>query len=190
MTNKNLTSKQQEAADHDSRQREFVAKLQTSCPILWRSGTNAHDSMWASPTPAWNDIVYECSVKLEALIVEHLDEIPTASLPSVAQVKEKFGSLRFYVDNDNKCIEDAAWEIIKEAEEKSCHICSSCGADEDATLRNKFFAHPNHAFGWVLVLCQHCWYEESLRRARISSQKELRQWFFETITHKKAAPGE
>lgn len=59
----------------------------------------------------------------------------------VAQVKEKFGSLRFYVDNDNKEIRGA----ITMAELMSGRTCESCGAP--GTRRGG---------GWVKVRCDAC----------------------------------
>lgn len=56
----------------------------------------------------------------------------------VAQVKEKFGGLRFYADNCNK----EANELIKLAEQQSVLICEECG--KPGELRSD---------GWLKTLC-------------------------------------
>jgi len=58
------------------------------------------------------------------------------------QVKEKFGGLRFYVDNANNRQRD----LISEIEALSYYICESCGSPFDVTS----------AGSWVLTLCAEC----------------------------------
>ena len=45
-------------------------------------------------------------------------------IPAVAQVKEKFGGLRFYLEGGAP---EAVHERIEEAEEESTRICERCG---------------------------------------------------------------
>lgn len=59
----------------------------------------------------------------------------------VEQTKEKFGGLRFYINNGNEAIH----ALINEAENKSYDICEECGAP--GTLRQK---------GWFKVRCDVC----------------------------------
>lgn len=59
----------------------------------------------------------------------------------VAQVKEKFGTLRFYVDNGNKEI----YTAISLAELLSGRTCESCGAS----------GRPRSG-GWVKTRCDGC----------------------------------
>lgn len=44
-------------------------------------------------------------------------------MPIVTQVKEKFGGLRFYVQQGT----DEVYKLVSEAEAKSYHICEVCG---------------------------------------------------------------
>jgi hypothetical protein len=44
-------------------------------------------------------------------------------VPEVTQVKEKFGTLRFYLTNETEAIT----EMIEDAEKKSSAICEVCG---------------------------------------------------------------
>jgi methylphosphotriester-DNA--protein-cysteine methyltransferase len=59
----------------------------------------------------------------------------------VAQVKEKFGSLRFYVDNGNPEV----YAAIQFAEAMSYRTCETCGAPGRARVG-----------GWVRTLCDAC----------------------------------
>lgn len=60
----------------------------------------------------------------------------------VAQVKEKFGGLRFYIYESNKEIEDR----ILGAEEDSLKTCEDCG--EPGKSRTKKY--------WIQTLCEKC----------------------------------
>lgn len=59
------------------------------------------------------------------------------------QIKEKFGGLRFYIDNAtaNQRI------VIDDAEDASWHICETCGT------RGKVKTEDS---GWSRVLCEKC----------------------------------
>jgi hypothetical protein len=82
----------------------------------------------------WEPLIRALSGKLEALIAaQPEDERATAS-----QVKEKFGTLRFYMDGAT----DAMYERIAEAEDESAHTCEECG--KPGHLRGK---------GWVFTAC-------------------------------------
>ena len=59
----------------------------------------------------------------------------------IAQCKEKFAGLRFYIYGGNKEIND----IIEEAEQKSYKICEKCG--KPGRLRKN---------GWLKTLCDKC----------------------------------
>jgi len=68
----------------------------------------------------WEPLIRELSEKLEAL-----DEEVVAR-----QVKEKFGSLRFYIRGGT----EAAYDLIAEAEGKSGTTCEECG--EPGSIRS------------------------------------------------------
>ena len=59
-------------------------------------------------------------------------------VPTVSQVKEKFGGLRFYVDG----VTDKQWNYIHFAESMSYRICEICGAPG-----------KRYTDGWHTVLC-------------------------------------
>jgi hypothetical protein len=54
------------------------------------------------------------------------------------QIKEKFGTLRFYVDQAS----EIQFTLIEDAEERSAQICDICGAP--ARLRDE---------GWMMTRC-------------------------------------
>jgi len=81
----------------------------------------------------WLSIVEDLSQKLETLIQEWLTKNPDKEHPRVAQVKEKFGLLRVYLDYyDSKRDGDptvaAMWSAINEAAAVSAKTCEWCGS--------------------------------------------------------------
>lgn len=69
---------------------------------------------------------------------------------SVSQIKEKFGTLRFYantsgVPDDQK---DAFWARIRQAEAESATTCEDCGAPGTTGAKPGRF--------WILTLCDAC----------------------------------
>lgn len=78
--------------------------------------------------------------KLEQLHKQHQEEIQ--KLPKIAQIKEKFGTLRFYADNLN----DAATGAIILAKKLSSVTCEDCGnVGEQRSVR-----------GWISTSCRDC----------------------------------
>lgn len=65
----------------------------------------------------------------------------SASYPCASQVKEKFGTLRFYMTSETEEMSAA----IREAEHKSAETCEDCGSP--GVLRRG---------GWVLTQCDKC----------------------------------
>ena len=88
----------------------------------------------------WFELIWDLSSKLEPLIEQWITENPEHkdSHPRASQVKEKFGSLRFYMS----CGTDEMYNLISEAESKSYQTCESCG--KEGKLRRG---------GWISVLC-------------------------------------
>lgn len=60
-----------------------------------------------------------------------------------AQVKEKFGGLRFYIN----CGSDQQHEIIAFVESLTFDICEYCGTTEDVSQSKT---------GWIKTLCDEC----------------------------------
>ena len=84
----------------------------------------------------WNNIIQPLFDYIEQYNKEHDDKI------EVLQVKEKFGSLRFYTNFfDNKL-----GEMIEDAESESNETCELCGSKEKV----------GKTFGWITTCCQDC----------------------------------
>lgn len=88
----------------------------------------------------WFDLIMRLSVKIEADLRSMLAEGKRRQdLPCVHQVKEKFGTLRFYMS------QPAQWrEWIAEAEAESARTCELCGAAGALSVRG----------GWDSTMCQ------------------------------------
>jgi hypothetical protein len=64
-----------------------------------------------------------------------------------SQIKEKFGTLRFYADHSN----EKQQAMISFAESLSAGICETCGTTKNVKTNGK---------GWVRTLCENCRKEE------------------------------
>jgi hypothetical protein len=92
--------------------------------------------------PGWYDILDRLSAKLEKEIEKFLQDNPQAEYaPRAVQVKEKYGSLRFYMHGSTEAMEN----FITEAEEESERTCENCGKEGKA-----------NDGGWIRVLCSKC----------------------------------
>jgi len=122
---------------------ELDKKLCEAFPNLYKdrdAPMNATAMCWGFPDDGWFDLLWECSEKIEAEILK-MPEDQRGSYRA-SQVKEKFGTLRFYMTSET----DAMEEAIRVAEEKSAVTCEVCGGpgnrDRDA--------------GWIKTLCDSC----------------------------------
>lgn len=123
---------------------ENSQRLQSAFPQLYRlqrldplrqDGPNPI-ALWGFECgDGWMDLIY----RLSQAISTHIESI---GLDIVAtQVKEKFGTLRLYVDGGD---EKVFW-LIDAAEQESATICEVCGAP--GTLVTK---------GWHSTRCESC----------------------------------
>lgn len=83
----------------------------------------------------WYNLINELSEKLEKLGVV------------AAQVKEKFGGLRFYLNPCNEDVWEEAHNLVREAEIKSFETCEICGTTENVETKGP---------GWIRTLCNEC----------------------------------
>lgn len=72
----------------------------------------------------------------------------------ICQIKEKFGELRFYVDNSTPEVD----KMISEAEVKCMHTCELCGSEEDVGLVI--------SSGWYTTMCKKCFIDYYLNKVR------------------------
>jgi hypothetical protein len=121
---------------------------------------------WGFPHgDGWNKVIYRASERLEFLSNLNLGVTFVAD-----QVKEKFGTLRFYIhpefddkyeDNGRGILADIGYSIASEAEVASVHKCQLCG--KRGTLRQE---------GWLITLCDEHYNE---REARYNGAAEAGQ---------------
>ncbi len=98
--------------------KENTERLYKEFPILYQKRVGF------SFSDGWFDIIYRLSQKIEEEIMKMKPEEMEETY--VRQAKEKFGTLRFYMNNSTQKIED----LILEAEKESEVICEDCGSKE------------------------------------------------------------
>lgn len=86
----------------------------------------------------WFDIIDELCRKIQYRI----EQEGYGDGVKVTQVKEKYGTLRFYLNGED----DEMYEYICEAEKKSAQTCEICGSD--AVLDDSKF--------WYTTICEKC----------------------------------
>ena len=107
---------------------------------------------WGFPGNGWFLLLYDASIKIEKLINKgiELGIWHENNHPSAGQVKEKFGTLRFYIDGaasilDSRDISNEIDDIGYDAEIKSCITCEDCGKDG-----------VSRSGSWIKTLCDPC----------------------------------
>lgn len=162
-------------------------KLYTDFPRLYRDATNQRSMMkfCFDCNDGWFDLVYKLSSDIEAEAKNLNFDPDSGSWPCAMQVKEKFGTLRFYCEvgeAKDELVPEVVAELIsfrplpsnttiraliKEAEIKSATICEGCGCP--SKLRKDTWWH---------VTCDKC---EAGRRARdIHSGEKYHQFASKT----------
>lgn len=89
----------------------------------------------------WFDLIFNLSKAIEAEAEKSGLARSSELWPKALQVKEKFGTLRFYVVNGSNAI----YSLISQAEAKSAHICEDCG-----------LPGVTREGGWVHTTCGTC----------------------------------
>jgi len=122
------------------------AKIYLRCPILYRdrkAGPQSNLMCFGFEVgEGWYELIYNASVDIESVVQEMKNRgIAEHNLHSAVQVKEKFGALRFYVDNETEQISD----IIEKAEALSAVTCDTCGKPGKIIVG-----------GWLRTLCSDC----------------------------------
>lgn len=126
---------------------ELEQKLKDKYPMLMADLLNPDVTMqyscmfWGIECgDGWFDLIDELCSKLEQMNVELASS--GAGYIKCSQVKEKYGTLRFYVCGDYP---DSTYDLISEYEDKSGHVCENCGAP----------AKTEGGF-WLTTLCTAC----------------------------------
>ena len=88
--------------------------------------------------------MFECGSGWNKLICDLIQNLINIGWnKEIAQIKEKFGTLRFYPGGCTK----EQWKLIEEAERKSSTICEYCGSTENVKL---------YTDGWYTTECKNC----------------------------------
>jgi hypothetical protein len=88
----------------------------------------------------WFQLLYDLSQKLEELILKMPEDERSAIRAS--QVKEKYGTLRFYMTLET----DEMYKAIQEAEKLSARTCEECGEPGKTYVFNS----------WYYTRCEEC----------------------------------
>lgn len=124
--------------------KELDDELCFNFPLLFidrNASMRVTNMCWGFPGDGWYNLIREAAEKLEPLIKAYAIEFPNKPVPRASQVKEKFGTLRFYLSHGT----DEMRKIIEDAEIKSANTCEDCG--EYGKLRKG---------SWLLTLCDKC----------------------------------
>lgn len=133
---------------------ELDEALVKDFPLLFRNryaSMNQTAMCWGFECgDGWEPIIRRAAEKLEPLIKAAIAINPEEKdfVPCASQVKEKFGTLRFYLS----CGSDEMYEITEAAERESEGTCETCGAS-GAKMRGD---------GWIYQACDSC--EETGRK--------------------------
>ena len=117
---------------------ELDNKLFTDFPLLYNKYDDLKNSCMSfgfECGDGWYELIRELSEKLVRLIkMTEMDlELPN---PKATQVKEKYGSLRFYMSWST----DAMEEVIREYEERSEKTCEVCGKEGSIDYKQKWLS--------------------------------------------------
>ncbi len=111
-------------------------------------------NFWFEHADGWFDLLDELCHKLQS----YVDDFDSVEQVQAGQAKEKFGGLRFYLDQGG---DDYVNRLIVEAEHKSYEICEICGAPGSV----------KKVGSWLMCRCQKCYDEEiEARNNRISQR--------------------
>lgn len=96
----------------------------------------------------WGPVVWKLCEHLEAIVAE-------GGKVSVLQIKEKFGTLRFYYAAEGLNKDQTRWvsTAVDGVEWASGCICETCGTTQDVLRYG----------GWIRTLCESCRYDHDER---------------------------
>lgn len=121
---------------------ELVQRLNDAAPLLSR-GVRPYG--WHPECgDGWYDLLLDLVAELERLA--HRLDAETREHFYVSQVKEKYGTLRFYLSLSS----DEMEAEIRVAEERSARTCEQCGGLGE--LRST----SSTGYGWLYTACDQC----------------------------------
>lgn len=104
-----------------------------------------NDFLWASCGNGWKEIIRNTDKKLKYIDPDY----------TIAQIKEKFGGLRYYFDTSFESYDDVRREImddvVRAAEYEASYTCELCGASKPSD-KVEVRLHKYFYFGY----CETC----------------------------------
>ncbi len=118
--------------------KELSQKLINDFPSLYKVGESVMDTFYFGFEcgDGWFELIYKLSE----------DIVRVSKSVRVSQVKEKFGTLRFYIAGVEIENAEEVFDLIEQAEKDSEIICETCG--EAGRLRKS---------GWMFTACDKCY---------------------------------
>lgn len=117
--------------------------LRNECPKLFKHG------ICFECAPGWYDIIRDVANKIERILEKDAEAYRVIEGEESAycemyavQIKEKYGTLRFYMS----CETDEISELIRDAEVLSSQTCENCG--NPGRMRGRY---------WYEVKCDECY---------------------------------
>ena len=182
--------------------KDWKIKLQEEFPFMRQNNVEEECNLYKrwgfECSGGWYQLLKECCKAIVARYAE--DDIGINDIDfEPAQIKEKFGTLRFYYgfkdapcriaafdsigsgtslrfepgndddDDQTKSLRSDISLIVRVAEEKSRHTCEVCGAEGE--LRND----SDVGIGWVQTLCDSC--HESRLKKTIERREKRKKMF-------------
>ena len=149
----------EELEERIARSIELQKRVAKECSLLY----GGKDFACWECGPGWDDVLEKLSYKLEALNIL-LSERWKVKIVA-AQVKEKFGTLRFYFNSCiNGCGElareqivllhyanDVATEYVRQAEDECYCVCEECGTPIGTEESPRCCTT-----GWIAYICRNC----------------------------------
>jgi len=136
--------------------RELDEKLCKDFPEIFRD-REKHPSETAMcfgfPGDGWYHLIHS----LCTLIQSYVDRGGVEQITAF-QVKEKFGTLRFYIWGGDEYVEG----LISMAEQASSHICEKCGN----------LGKQRYRRGWTITLCEECAEKEDAEIWELSKEQD------------------
>ena len=132
---------------------EFLKELKDKYPKLYKT------KIWAEFSPGWYPLIKDLSKEIYDLYESWGDRYET--YPFVAQMKEKFGGLRYYMyygeltEEDHKKLS----EIVDRYERKSYTICEVCSEQGKNDVNQNLYYR---------TLCSKCRDESNARWKKIN----------------------
>jgi hypothetical protein len=128
----------------------------------------------------WTDLIYELGKDITELC-----ELTNCELPMIQQIKEKFGTLRFYYNTLNsqypKIVEKSISALVSQSESKSVNVCEICGKyGETRTNGIVFTSCDEHKLENSITIEEHKVLFEKQQAKRRAELKESAREMFES----------